>query len=805
MRGMLSDIRYALRVMARNRLFTAVVVAVLAAGIGANTAIFSVIDALMLSPLPFPHGDRLAFIWETSPRSSTRIGPSGPNYLDFKEQSGSFDDIAALEPGSATVTGFGEPAQVAALRVTTNYLRVLGITPALGRDFTVGEAWQNRVVIISYGFWQRNLGLASAPIGRVVVLDNLPYTIIGVTPRTFWSPVPSELLVPWSEADLRARSRTGHDFGVIGRLKRNVIAEQATAELTVIEQRIALAAPQMKDWAVTVVPLRRLLSEHLGASMTALLAAVGLLLLIACANIATLLLARAASRARDTSVRRALGASRRQLMRQFLTESMLLALLGGAAGLLIAWWGVTILDGILPTTLPVTDGGVLTRPPVALDGTVLAFTMLISVGTGVVFGVAPALASGRTDVNASLNEGGRNVARGQSRLRNMLIVTEVSLAFVLVTCAALTVRSFWRLAHVDPGFVPDRLLALEMELPTDTRYTDAAQQRAFYSLVLAKAASVPGVQHAAIATILPLDPTHADSQTFDIPGQPAAPGEAPRTAARRSVSSDYFQAMAIPLRRGRTFDQHDREGRPPVVIIDDTFGRRYFGGADPVGRRLRIGRSDLEIVGVVGAVKQEGLDRPSSPTVYLSLLQAPDPLASLVVRTTVDPGAMVSAVKSAVYAVDAAQPVYRIRTMAQAHADITSPQRITVILLTLFAAGALALATIGIYGLIAFTVAERRRELGIRIALGAAPGQIAELLVGHGTRVTLIGVGVGAVFAVAATRLLGSILYGVDARHPDAMLFAGAAAAIIGVAMLASYAPARRATKIDPIASLRAE
>jgi putative ABC transport system permease protein len=800
---MLSDIRYAVRAMARNRLFTAVVVAVLAVGVGANTAIFSVINALMLSPLPFPNGDRLAFIWETSPLSSTRIGPSGPNYLDFKEQSGSFDDMAALEPGSATITGFGEPAQVPALRVTTNYLRVLGITPALGRDFIVGEAWQNRVVIISYGFWERNLSLAPAAIGRVVMLDNLPYTIIGVTPRTFWSPVPSELLVPWSEADLRARSRTDHDFGVIGRLKRSVNAEQATADLTLVEQRIAGGTPRLKDWAVTVVPLRRLVSENLGATMRVLLGAVGLLLLIACANIANLLLARAASRERETSVRRALGASRHHLMRQFLAESVLLALLGGVAGLLIARWAVTILDRILPATLPVTDGGVLTRPSLALDGTVLAFAMLISIGAGVLFGAVPALASGRADLNASLKEGGRNVARGQSHVRSMLIVTEVSLALVLVTCAALTVRSFWRLAHVDPGFVPDHLLALEMELPTDARYTDAAQQRAFYSLVLAKAASVPGVQHAAIGTILPLDPTHAESQRFDIVGQPAQPGEAPRTAARRSVSRDYFQVMAIPLRRGRTFDEHDREDRPYVAIIDDTFSRKYFGGVDPVGRRLHIGRSDAEIVGVVGAVKQEALDRPPSPTVYLSLLQAPEPLASLVARTTGDPKAVVSGVKSAVYAVDAAQPVYRIRTMMQAYADITSPQRITVILLTLFAAGALALATIGIYGLIAFTVEERTREIGIRIALGAAPGQIVQLVVGQGTRVTLIGVAVGAVFAVATTRFLRSILYSVDVHDP--MLLAGAAGAIIGVAVLGSYAPARRAAKIDPIASLRTE
>jgi len=799
---MTSDIRYALRMIARNRLFAAVIVCVLGIGIGANTAIFSVVDALLLRPLPFPGANRLAFVWETSPRSTTRIGPSGPNYLDYKEQSGSFESMAALELGSGTVTGFGEPQQVPALRVTTNYLRVLGINPALGRDFNESEAWRDRVVIISYGFWERNLGRAADAIGRRLMIDDLQYTVIGVTPRTFWSPLPSELLVPWGDGDLRARSRTGHDFGVIGRLTPDATPDQAAVELTGIERRIATIAPQMRDWAVTVVPLRRLVAENLGASAMVLLGAVGVVLVVACANIASLLLARATSCERDIAVRRALGANRRHLAQQFLAESLALSLLGGIAGLLLAMWGTDILDNVLPQTLPVTDGGVIVRPPILLDGIVASFTACVSIATGLAFGLTPALASGRTDLTASLKES--RSTHGQTRWRSLLIVTEISLALVLVICAVLTVESFWRLAHVDPGFAPDRLLALEMELPTDARYTDAVQQRTFFSRVLERAGSLPGVQRAALATILPLDPTLAHGQTFDIPNAPAlSPGEPPRSAARRSVTPDYFQTMGIPLRSGRTFTDADREGRPYVTIIDDTFVRSYFERANPVGQRLRIGRTDLEIIGTVGAVKQNALDRAPLPTMYLSMRQVPEPLMSLVVRTAADPVAMIPTVKRAVYAIDPDQPVYRIRTMEQALHDITSPQRVTLILLTLFAATALLLASIGIYGLIAFVVARRTREIGIRIALGAARQQVLRLVIGEALGVTLAGLVAGVALAMIASRILASILYGVDVREP--IVFLGTAAGIAMVAALASYLPARRATAINPLVALRTE
>jgi len=804
-RTMLSDIRYALRMMERNRWFTAVVVSVLALGIGANTAIFSVVQSVMLRPLPFPDPGRLVVVWETAPRSSTRIGPSGPNYLDFKEQSALFEDMAALELGTGTVIGFGEPQQIAALRVSTNYLSVLGIRPMPGRDFQMGEAWNDRVVIISYGFWERNLGRASDVIGRRLMLDGLPYVIIGVTPKTFWSPVPSELLVPWSAADLRARHRTSHDFGVVGRLRHGALPHQAAAELTAIERRIAQGVPQLTGWGVTVVPLQHLVAENLQSSLLVLLGAVGLVLLIACANIVNLLLARAVSRERETAIRRALGANGRQLMRQFLTESALLGAAGGAAGLLIAVWGVDMLNRVLPATLTVTDGGVVTRPPVAMDAVVFGFVVLVATATAIAFGLTPAFAASRSDVHESLKKGARTTPHGHGRVRRLLIVTEIALALVLLVSAGLTIKSFWRLTHIDPGFVPDHLLALEIELPTDTRYREGAEQGAFFSRVLEKAATVPGVRSAAMTSILPLDATIARGQDFGIVNRPSpAPGDPPRSAARRSVSASYFQTIGAPLRQGRTFTEGDRDGRPFVVIIDDTFARAYFGGvADPVGQRLRIGRTDLEIIGVVGAVKQTGLDRQPEPALYLSLLQAPEPRMSLVVRTAADPTSLVTAVKAAIYAIDPDQPVYRIRTMDQALSELTSPQRLTLTLLTLFAVAALCLASIGIYGLVAYTVVQRTREVGIRIALGAKPEQIVRLIVGQGLGPTAIGIALGSVLSIAATSVLASILYGVNAHDP--IVFVATAAVLGFVAAIASYAPARRAAVIDPVISLRSE
>ncbi len=802
------DVRYGLRLMARSPLFTAVAVGVLALGIGANTAIFSVVNAIVLRPLPLRDSDRLAVVWETSVGQGwSRVGPSGPNYVDFKEQSTSFDDLAALELGSATITGLGEPQQIPGLRVSTNYLSVLGAAPLIGRDFTHTEGWQDRVAIISYGFWERNLGLDPAVIGSRVTADDLPYTIIGVLPRTFWSPVPSDLLVPWSTADLRAKGRTDHNFGVIGRLRRGVSAERANAEMTSIEQRIGEHFLQLKGWGTTVVPLHRLVGEDLGASLLVLLAAVGFVLLIACANIANLLLARAVARQRETAIRRALGATRARLVRQFLSESVLLGLAGGGVGLLFALWGVDVLDTVLPATFRVTAGGEVMRPPLSIDAAVLAFTMLIAVGTGLVFGLVPALTAtraGADNANEGLKEGARSSAGGHSRTRQALIVSEIALTLVLLVAAALTIKSFWRLQQVNPGFAADHVLALEMELPTDAKYLAGAEQAAFFERVLAQAHALPGVTHAAVANVLPLDSTVADTTEFLFPDRPLLAGGQRLPADSRAVSADYFATMGIPLKRGRVFTDADRTGRPLVAIVDETLARMHFGdGRNPIGQQVRIGNTDLQIVGVVGAVKQAGLDRQPAPTVYFSHLQANKPRMDLVVRTAVDPASMITAVKGAVYAIDKDQPVYKIRTMRQAVSDATSSQRLTFVLLGLFAVAACALASIGIYGVVAYTVAQRTREIGIRLALGADGGRIVRMIVTQGLATTVTGVGVGLVLAVVATQALAAMLFGVGAHDPG--VFIATAATLTSVAVIASYVPARRAARVDPAVALRSE
>ena len=800
---MLADLHYGLRALIKAPQFTLVALLVLALGIGANTAMFSVVNAILLRPLPLADPARLMVVWETNlTQGRGRVGPSGANFVDFKEQNTSFEGLAALEPGSGTVTGFGEPQQVPGIRVSTNYLSLLGARPLAGRDFLPAEGWQNRVAIVSHGFWQRTLGADPHAIGRRVTIDALPYTIVGILPSTFWSPVPSELLVPWSTADLRAQPRLDHRFGVIGRLKRDVTTDRANAELTAIEQRIAGEVPQLRGWSTTVVPLQRAVGEQIGDSLVVLLAAVGFVLLIACANLANLLLARAVVRQRETAIRRALGATRGRLIRQCLTESLLLSAIGGASGLLLAAWSVAALDRVLPASFAVSGGGTVLRPPVTIDVAVVSFTTLTALATSLVFGLIPAIVSTRGDAQDWLRDQARSTTGAHGRVRQLLIVAEVALALVLLVASGLTIKSFWRLLQVDPGFAPDRVLALEIELPTDGKYRDPVEQAAFFTRVIDRARELPGVRHAAVSEVLPLDSTVSRTEEFQIPSRPLIAGGARLPADRRSVSADYFSTMGIPLRRGRLFAEGDRRGRPWVVIVDETLARLYFsGGLDPIGQQLRIGATDLQIVGVVGAVKDAGLDKDPKPTIYLSHLQAPAARMDLVAQTAVDPASMVNALKSAVYAVDTDQPVYKIRTMRQAVSEVEASPRATLVLLAVFAAAAFLLAAIGIYGVVAYTVVQRTREIGIRLALGADSGRIVRTIVGHGLATAMTGAGVGLVLALAATRVLASLLFGVSPRDPFVLLTT--MIVLTMVAIVASYVPARRAAAIDPAVSLR--
>ena len=804
---MLNDLRFAIRVLWKSPGFTTVAVVALALGIGANTAIFSLVNSVLLRPLPFRDSSRLAIFWETDPAQGfNRQGPSGPNYIDFRDQSKSFEDMALSEQGTATVTGFGEPQQIPALRVTRSFLPVLGFTPILGRNFSASEGWHQRVVIISNGAWERYYGKDPHVLGKRLLLDDIPYTVIGVLPPSFWFPDPGELLAPWDDSDLAARNRYDHNFGVFGHLKPGVTVKQANAELNAIEHRIGEQTVGLKDWATTVVLLGDVVSENVRSGLLLLLAAVALVLLIACANLANLMLARAAGRTRETAIRIALGAGRWRLGRQFLTESAVLGVMGGVFGLLLALWGVDLLDRVVPQTMALSGGaGIVVRPAIHADVWALIFTVAISLATGLIFGLAPAFAASKAKVNEALKEGSRGSSASGNRLRNAFAVSEVALALVLLIGAGLVMKSFWRIQQVNPGFAADHVLAMEMELPTDSKYRTRPEQAEFFRRVLENVQSLPMVRSAGVTNQLPLDTSDEPRTDFTIVGRAPLPSGQGYLADYRNASPDYFRAMGIPLLKGRVFTDQDKADRPLVVIINETLARRYWpDGGNPIGQRLRLGpRFIPEIVGIVGDVKNSALNQQTTPAMYTSYLQIPEMKMSLVVRAEGDPANMIRAVEKQVWAVDKDQPMYKIRTMEQVVGESQSSSRFTLAVLAIFAAVAMGLAAVGIYGVISYTVTQRTREIGIRIALGAERSDVLRLVVGQGTVLAVSGVAVGLGGALALTRVMRNLLFGVSATDP--LIFAGAALFLAAVAMLASYIPARRAMRVDPMVSLRCE
>ncbi|MGA3026054.1 MAG: ABC transporter permease [Bryobacteraceae bacterium] len=807
MSELIRDIRFGLRLLRKSPGFTAVALAALALGIGANSAIFSVVNSVLLRPLPYADSGRIGVIFEASPAQGwQQIGISGPDFADIREQAKSLDDLALIENGTGTVLGFGEPIQAPGLRVTTNVFRLLGKKPMLGRDFNPGEGFENRVAILSYNGWHRLFGNNTSVIGRRVIVDDIPYTIIGIMPADFWLPLPADLFAPWSTGDLRRRDRMAKSFTVLGRVKQGISYRRASAELDTIIHRIDRAEPRMKDWSASITPMQEVMVENVRPALLVLLGAVGLVLLIACTNLANLMLARAASRGRETAIRTALGATRRVLMRQFFAETMLLGVFGGALGLLLAMWGVDLLNRVVPANIAVGQGtSTVVRPDLVVDGTVLAFTVALSLLTGLLFGLVPAISASRTDVNEALKEGGRNTSSGSGRrMRNALVVWEVALALVLLVSAGLTMKSFWKLQQVNPGFLADHVLSMEMELPTDAKYQKDAEQVEFFRRVLANVAEVPGVVSAGITCALPLD--EDDRKTgFRIEGRPLPPSGQFLPADYRVVSPGFFRALGIPLLRGRGITERDSHDRPLVAVIDRALERRDWpagveGPKDPIGQKISIHGQAIEIVGVVGEVNGSGLNRVPTPTIYLSYQQAVEPRMALVVR---HPQAkeMVNAIKRAVYAVDKDQPVYKIQTMDDVVAGSQSSSRFTLLLLGVFAATALALAAIGIYGVISYSVTQRTGEIGIRMALGAGRESVLRLVVGDGMALAGVGIAVGLVGALGVSRLLGSLLYGVSASDP--LVFGLTAIVLAAVALCATSIPALRAARIDPGESLR--
>ena len=804
----MQDISYAARLLRKTPGFTILVVLILALGIGANTAVFSVVNSVLLRPLPYPDAHRLMLLWETNPRLGVeREGPSGPNYLDWKEQNQSFEDMALIEIGTGVLTGTGEPEQFPGARVSTNFLNILGARAALGRTFTGADGQgteRHNVAVLADGFWKRRFGADPSVIGTTITINHQPYTVIGVLDPRAWSPFQADAYVPWPDGELRSRRRDNRDFGVIARLKPGVSVGQAQADMDNVARRAARMYPGEAGWGVTVVPFQEALVEYIRPALLMLLASVAFVLLLACANVANLLLARIMGRQRETGIRAAMGAGPGRLVRQFLTENLMLSLMGGAAGLLVAVWGVEMLQAALPKTIPLPNAAAeVIVPAVNIDGRVLLFTLGISCVCAIIFGLFPAMQASRVDLNEALKEGTRSStgSRAHNRVRRALVVSETALAFLLLMGASLALRSFLNLQQVNTGIRPDHVLTFRLRLPTDSLYTHPRQQAEFFRQVLERVRAIPGVQSAGVTDTIPLGQENS-RQSFRFPDRPSGPNSELMADARR-VSPGYFETLGISLLQGRFFSDHDNAQAPEVVIVDESFARHYFPNENPLGKRIGLGSSTWEIVGVVSAVRHYGLDKPPRPTIYTPCLQWPRDRMALAVKTTMDSRGMIDAVKNAVWAVDKDQPVFQIRSMNEYVSIASSAPRIAVMLLAVFAAIALVLAALGIYGVVSYTVSQRTHEFGLRMALGANPAQVRGLVLRHGLVSATVGIVLGLAGTLLLTPGLRLILYGISPADPIAI--ATTAAILLLVALVANYVPARRATLVDPLEALRYE
>lgn len=805
----MNDFRYSLRVLIKNPAFTLTALLTLALGIGVNTAIFSVVDSVLLRPLPMSDPDRVVSVWEHSLRAGVDRNEMAPaNFFDLRNQNQVFDHVGAFGDTSMNLTGAGEPERLDARLVTANVFALLGAKPVLGRTFSPEEDQfgMHRVVVLSDALWQRRFHRDPAIVGRTIMLNAESYTVVGVMPPDFFFPVrEGELWTPWAMQPEEAGGRGDHYVRVIARLKPGVTIEQANAGVEAIATRLSTEYPRTNEGLGFLVSSFH--EDYVGNLRTPILilfAAVALVLLIACANVANLLLAQATSRRREIAIRLALGASRLAIVRQLLVESMLLAGGGAVLGLLGAIWGVQWLSKLVPESLSKLQS-------VSVDARVFVFTLGVTVLTAVVFGATPAFHASRSKPGDTLSEVGRDVAGGNSGryVRRVLVVAEVALAVVLLVGAGLLVRSFQRLRQVDPGFRTDNLVTMRMVLP-HSKYATQEQRRAFYDEMLRRVDELPGVESAGVITFLPLSFSGMNF-AFSIEGR-TAPGDMQLPlAVYRVVSPDYFRALEIPLQRGRFFDAHDTAEAPPVVIVNRRLAEHFWPGEDPTGKRMKIGPADSPnpwavVAGVVGDVRQGGLYGEQDFGIYVPYAQERRGFVAprdLVVRTTGDAAQLASAVRQAVWAVDKDQPISNVRTMDHVLATAVSRERFQTLLLALFATLALALACVGLYGVISYAVVQRTHEIGVRMALGAQPGDVLRLVINQGMLLMLIGLVLGIGGAFAVTRVMTEMLFGVTATDP--LTFAGVPIVLGVIALLACYIPARRATKVDPLVALRYE
>jgi putative ABC transport system permease protein len=800
------DQRYGFRTMLKNPGFTLIAIFTLALGIGANTAIFSVVNAVLLRPLPYPDHDRIVTIGNYR-TNQNHVNVNGADFLDWREQAKVFEQIAAFATDTVDLTGSGEPERLTAALVSADLFQVLGIGPAYGRAFTPAEDQPGnaQVVILSHRLWQRRFGLDPQMIGRTLTLGGQSRMVIGIMPPGFQLPGEFDLLLPLA-LDVNQKLRIGpmNIVMVLASLRPGVTLEAARADLSVIRERQRQTFPHyFSDVEVSVIGLH----EHLvGAVRLALLAqfgAVAFVLLIACANVANLLLARSAARQKEMAIRAAVGAGRFRLVRQLLTESLLLSLAGGAAGLLVATWGVKLLVKMSP-------GGIARIDESGLDGRALCFTCVVVALVGLVAGVIPALHASKTSVNETLKaQFTARVGRpGARRSLQALMIGEVALTLVLLVGAGLMIKSFFRLLAVPKGFNPDNVLTLVLS-PSFAKYPPGSpQRRAYFQESLTRVQTLPGVQSASLTSFLPLAGS-GGSRSFKIEGRPPfEPGKEP-SAQDNLISHDYFRTMGIEMRAGRAFTEQDGAETPPVVIINETMARRFFPNENPIGRRFVWTPTPLTIVGVVGDTRHFGLDQEVRPEIYWPYLQARNFVMRLVVRAAPDSSSpanmssLAAAIRNQIRAVDLYVPVNQVVTMDERLSDSVALRRFQTLLLSIFAAVALIIATVGVYGVLSYVVGQRTHEIGIRMALGAQANDVLRLVVGQGMRMTLIGALLGLAAALALTRVMKNLLFNVSAT--DSATFVSITLLLVVVALLASYIPARRATKLDPLMSLRNE
>ena len=813
------DVRFALRGLGRTPAFTAIAVLTLALGIGANTAIFSVVNTVLLRPLAYGEPERLVALTSSySARGESNVQVSAPELNDYKQEVGAFEDAAGAWPININLTGSGEPERIAAAVVSPNFFRVMGVAPAAGRDFTNEDAGGRigYVALISYELWQRRFGGDPTAIGKTVRLDDDPITIIGVMPRGFRHPMenagaPLEL---WAPIDLTnpdptfVNNRPFRVLGAVARLKPGRTIGEAQRSLDALRERWYDQYPdaysRAAGWRVDAVPLAERLVGKVRPALLILLGAVGCVLLIGCANVANLLLARGTTRGREIAIRTAMGGSRRSIVRQLLTESLVLAALGGLLGLLLAVWGTSALSQLAALYLPRAG-------EIGIDRPVLAFTAGLIVLTGIGFGLLPALQASRPDLQSVLKDSGKGMTSGARRagLRSGLVVLEVALALVLLAGAGLLLRSFERLVRLEPGFNPDGLLTLQIWLPWPNapetgRFFTPQQRLGFYDRAVEAVEGVPGSREVALVSRLPYSGSNEIS--FDIADRPVAPDEPARTAEVRTITPNYFETMQIPLARGRTVGGVNDSTVPAEVVVNRALAAKYWPKSDPVGRQLRLfgPKGPLAtIVGVSGDVRQIRPDLPAREEIYVSWRRFTGQQAAFVVRTDGDPDALAGAATRAIRSVDPEQPIFGVMPMTRVLADAGAERRFSLLLLTLFAGIALVLSVIGIYGVMAYATSQRRHEIGIRMALGAASRDVVTLVVGHGMRLVGVGLLLGLTGAWVLSRVLTSQLYGVSARDP--VTYIGVALLLGAVALAASYLPARRAVRVDPMASLRSE